>query len=91
MMCAEIQIQTNTNSFTIINGQSQENKIITLHCPKCNHTLFNLGQSVTTLGQAYDFLTANKEAIYREVPYCSQCGTELFYPELVGEIVEKNT
>ena len=82
MGCADIQIQTNNNSFTIINGQSQISNIITLVCPNCGNVLFNLGQ-IQTLGEAYNFLTVNKEAIRKKMPYCSQCGEELFYPELI--------
>ena len=86
--CAEIQVNTNS-SFIIINGQQQESKIITLNCPQCNNILFNLGQAINTLSQAYDFLTVNKNEIQKRIPYCCKCGTELFYPELV-EIVEEN-
>ena len=87
--CADIQVN-NSSSFVVINGQPQESKVITLHCPKCGNMLFNLGQLITTIGQAYDFLTSHKEEVQKKMPYCFQCGTELFYPELVDEIVEEN-
>lgn len=85
--CAELNLQTNTNTMTIINGQVQESKIAILSCPTCGNILFNLGNQIQTYQQAFDFLALNKDNILKTMKYCSRCGEEFTIPTLVEEAI----
>ena len=83
--CIEIDIVEDCRQQVIINGIPSIAKVAVGKCPKCGKVLFNLGNGIMTLADAFAFCTNNQEALKNQMLYCSACGQKLAYPIMIDD------